>query len=209
MNNNKNLKPNNCVLMVVDIINHCCHSKSEVKKWGLTYHKIRKMVNELKGFISQYKKLTNQPVIYINCVKWDKSCVAPNIRKLYEDPNCDYYTKDNTKFSEKFYKVKPEKDDIVITKNSYDAFTNPDLNKLLKRKKIKNIIMTGVLGDGCVNATIQSGFSLGYNFFILKNLIETMDNKDRQQLLKLLKEYTWPLLYGQTINSKQFIKMCE
>ena len=64
-----------------------------------------------------------------------------------------------------------------------------------------------MLGDGCVNATIQGGFSLDYNFLILKDLIETMDNKDRQQLLKLLKKYTWPLLYGRTITSKQFIKL--
>ncbi len=209
MNSNKNTKPNNSILIVIDITNHCCHSKNEMKKWGLTYSKIRKMVPELKKFIAQYKKLTSQPVIYVNCVKWDKTCVAPNIRKLYEDPSCDYYTKDKTKFSEQFYKIKPEKNDIVITKNSYDAFTNPDLDKLLKTKKIKHIIITGVLGDGCVNATIQNGFSLGYNFFILKDLIETMDNKDRQQLLKLLKKYTWPLLYGRTITSKQFIKLTQ
>jgi len=206
MSNDEILKLDNCALVVVDIINHCCHSRTEVKEWGLTYKKIRKMVPELKRFISKYKKISKQPVIYVNCVKWDKSCVAPNIRKLYEDPTCDYYTKDSTKFSEQFYKVSPEKNDIIITKNSYDAFTNPDLDKILRKKKIKHIIITGVLGEGCVNATIQSGFSLGYNFFILKDLIETIDNKDRQQLLKLLKKYTWPLLYGKTITSKQFLK---
>ncbi|MCD4694501.1 cysteine hydrolase [bacterium] len=206
MNNKEKLKFNNSVLIVIDIINHCCHPKSEVKEWGLTYRKIRKMVPELKRFISKYKKTSKQPVIYVNCIKWNKSCVAPNIRKLYEDPTCDYYTKNNNKFSEQFYKVTPEKNDIIITKNSYDAFTNPDLNKLLRKKKIRNIVITGVLGDGCVNATIQGGFSRGYNFVILKDLIETMDNKDRQQLQKLLKKYTWPLLYGKTISSKQFIK---
>lgn len=195
--------------MVIDVINHCCHQKSEVKKWGITYRKIRKMVPKLKIFISKYRKLTKQSVIYVNCVKWDESSVAPNIRKLYEDSKCNYYTKDKTRFGEGFYQVKPEKNDIIITKNSYDAFTNPDLEKILKNKKIENIIMTGVFGEGCVNATIQNGFSRGYNFVMLKDLIETMDDKEKQQLLWLIKKYTWPLLYGPTVTSKQFMKIFD
>lgn len=203
---NKKTQTNDSMLIVIDVTNHCCHARAEVKQWGLTYHKIRKMVPKLKSFITQYKKINQQPVVYVNCVKWDKNSVAPNIRQLYEDPSCDYYTKDKTDFSEKFYKITPEKNDIIITKNTYDAFSNPALHKILKKRKIKNIIITGVLGDGCVNATIQGGFSRGYNFIILKDLIETMDNKDRQKLQSLLKKYTWPLLYGKTITSRQFLK---
>ena len=87
-----------------------------------------------------------------------------------------------SKFSEEFYILEPDKSDKIFTKNSYDAFTNPELDKYLKRKKIKNLIIAGVLGDGCIDATIKGGFSKGYNFIILKDLIETMDDKDRRAL---------------------------
>ena len=72
--------------------------------------------------------------------------------------------------------------------------------------KIKNLVITGVLGEACVDATIRAGFSEGYNLFILKDLIETQDGRGSQQLLKLLKSHAWPILYGRTITSKEFLK---
>ena len=197
--------PKRSALIVIDIINHCCSAKCEVKKWNLTYSKIRKMVPKLVNFIEKYRRY-RKPIIFVNCVKWDKKSVAPNIRELYKDPKNDYYTKDKTVFSEEFFKVKPKKNDIIITKNSYDAFTNPKLDKVLKKMKVEHLIISGVLGEGCVNATIQSGFSKGYKITILKDLVETMDDKEKQKLLGLLKKYTWPQLYGKIITSKQLLE---
>ena len=71
---------------------------------------------------------------------------------------------------------------------------------------IKNLIITGVFADGCVESTIQSGFSKGYNLVMLKDLIETTDSKKRQALQTLLKENLWPTNFGETINSTDFLK---
>ncbi|MBW3011095.1 cysteine hydrolase, partial [Candidatus Woesearchaeota archaeon] len=114
----------NSALLVIDVINSCCHPKCEIKKWNISFNKIRKMVPKLVQFIDKYKKKTKGPVIYINCTKWDKKHLADNINELYKDPKCRYYSKDKSGFREKFYGVKPEKDDLIFTKNHYDAFTN-------------------------------------------------------------------------------------
>ena len=191
----------NTALLVIDVVNLCCHPKCERKKWNISFKNIRKMVSKLINFIDRYKEKFGGKIIYVNCVKWDEKHVAKNIKELYKDPKCRFYSK-NPVFSEKFYKVKPEKQDLVITKNTYDAFSNPKLNKYLKKNKIKNLIITGVFGEGCVNATINGGFAKGYNFIILKDLIETIDG--RQKLLNLLKKETWPKMFGKAINSKEF-----
>jgi len=111
--------------------------------------------------------------------------------------------------SEKFFELKPQKNDFIVAKNTYDAFTNPKLGNLLKKQKIKYVAVAGVFGDGCVESTIQGGFSAGFNFIILKDLIETTDVEMRQKLQKLLKEYTWPTMIGKTINSKSFFDYVE
>jgi len=193
--------------MVVDVVNSCCHQKCEIKKWDISFTKIRKMVPLLKKFISKYRDSGGQ-VILVNCVPWKKELLAKNIVELYKDPKCKYYSMDKSGFSEKFFGIKPEKNDLIVTKNTYDAFTNPKLNDFLKKHKIKYILIAGVFGDGCVDSTIKGGFSAGYNFIILKDLIETTDVPIRQKLQKLLKEYTWPIMFGKTINSKDVFDFC-
>ncbi len=195
---NQKLKIKETALLVIDITNEYCRP----------YKKIRKMVPKLKNFITQYRNAGGQ-VIFVNCTPWRKEFLAKNIVKLYQDPKCNYYSSDKTGFSEKFFEVEPHKNDFIITKNTYDSFTNPKLNQFLKKQKIKYVAVAGVFGDGCVEATIQGGFSTGYNFIILKDLIETTDDKTRQKLQKLLKEYTWPTMFGMTINSKIFFDFVE
>ncbi len=202
------IKIKETALLVIDVVNTCCHQKCEIKKWNISFNKIRKMVPKLKKFISTYKAAGGQ-VIFVNCTPWKKEFLAKNLIELYKNPKCKYYLSDKPGFNEKFFEVNPEKKDFIVTKNTYDAFANLKLNKFLKKHKIKYIIVTGVFGDGCVDSSIKGGFSAGYNFVILKDLIETSDVKIRQDLQKLLKKYTWPIMFGKTINSKDFFKLIE
>ncbi|MBU2615821.1 MAG: cysteine hydrolase, partial [Nanoarchaeota archaeon] len=195
-------------LLIVDITNSCCHPKCEINKWNISFNKIRKMIPKLKNFISQYRKAGGK-VIFVNCTSWKKEFLAKNLLELYKDPKCRYYSTDKSDFSERFFELAPQKSDLIVTKNTYDAFTNPKLGDFLKKQKIKYIAITGVFGDGCVESTIQGGFSAGYNFIILKDLIETTDVGIRQKLQKLLKEYTWPTMFGKTINSKSFFDFVD
>ncbi len=195
-------------LLIIDVTNGCCHPKCEIKEKKISFNKIRKMIPKLKKLISNYRSSGGQ-VIFVNCTPWKKEYLAKNIVELYKDPNCEYYSTDDSGFSEKFFELEPEKDDFVVTKNTYDAFTNPKLDKFLKKRKIRYLAIAGVFGDGCVHSTIQGGFSVGYNFIVLKDLIETSDVEIRQRLLKLLKQYTWPVMFGKTINSGEFFDLVE
>lgn len=194
------------VLIIIDVVNSCCDERCEIKKWRITFKKIRKMVPKLQRFIDRYR-YSGGEVVFIKCVPWRKECLAKNVVELYKDPRCRYYTSDRTGFSEEFYGVKPKSGDKVFAKNTYDAFTSLGLQRLLKKKKISHVLITGIFGDGCVNATINGGFSTGYNLIMIKDLIETTDVKDRQKHQKILKEQMWPTMYGKTIESEDIWKI--
>lgn len=164
------------------------------------------MVPNLVTFIEQYRNTVNGLVIFTKTVPWKKEYLTDNINELYTDRRTVYYSKDTTGFAEEFYQVKPLDGDIIITKNQYDVFATTDLDKILKNKGIKYLIIAGVFGDGCVLASVLGGFSKGYNFVILKDLIETTDVQLRQELQTKLKEYTWPIMYGKTLDSEEFLK---
>jgi ureidoacrylate peracid hydrolase len=191
-------------LVIIDIVNGCCHENCEDLERGITFSKIRKMVPQLNSFIEEFREKIGGKVIFTNITPWTKEYLPENIQELYEDPATTYYS-DGSKFEEDFYIVEPKKEDIIVTKNNYDTFSNPEFNKILKENEIKYLIISGVFTDGCVLATICGGFSHGYNFVILKDLIETTDVRIRQTLCKYLVDYTFPIMYGKTITSQEAI----
>lgn len=198
----------NTALVVIDIVNGCCHEDCEDADSGGTFGKIREMVPELNGFIEKFRNVVGGKVIFTNITPWTKEYLPENIQELYTDPLATYYS-DGSSFEEKFYVVEPRTEDIVITKNNYDTFSNPDFENILKQNGIHYLVMTGVFTDGCVLATICGGFSRGYNFVMLKDLIETTDVQVRQELSALLKSYTFPIVYGKTIDSSELIESFE
>ena len=199
------MNKSNTGLLVIDIVNGCAHQDCEEPEIDVTFSKIREMVPNLIDFVDNYRKKVNNSVFYINLTPWTKEYLPKNVQELYTDPEAEYYSDDETGFSEKFYLVKPDKQDIVITKNTYDCFTDTELEKILKDKNIQYLVVIGVFTEGCVLSTIVNGFSRGFNFIILKDLIEAMDGKKRQEISKSLKEYVFPVLYGKTITSKEFL----
>ena len=124
------------------------------------------MIPRLDNFIEEFRSKIGGKIIFTNLTPWTKESLPENINELYTDPNTTYYG-DGSDFENEFYIVKPKEQDIIITKNNYDTFSNPEFDKILKQNGIQYLVMTGVFTDGCVLATTLGGFSRGYNFIIL------------------------------------------
>jgi nicotinamidase-related amidase len=198
----------NTALIVIDAVNGCCHKNCEDIERGITFSKIREMIPQLNNFIEKFRENIGGKIIFTNITPWTKEYLPKNIQELYADPATTYYG-DGSKFEEEFYIVNPKKEDTVVTKNNYDTFSNPEFDKILKENGIQYLVVTGVFTDGCVLATICGGFSHGYNFVVLKDLIETTDVKIRQELCKYLIDFTFPIMYGKTITSQELINSWE
>ncbi len=196
----------NSILLVIDPVNSFAHEKCEKSSWNIHYSKIRSMLPRLANFIKTYKEKTGNSVVFFTVASWTKENLPDNLIELYKDPRAYYYSDDKTGFEEKFHTVEPTPNDLVFIKNTYDAFSNKSFCQELKKRKIKHIVVTGIFTDGCVLASIVSGFSKGFSFTILKDLVETTDSKERQQLQKLMIDFTFPVMYGKTVTSIDFLK---
>jgi nicotinamidase-related amidase len=195
----------NSVLLVIDVINSCAHKTYEDPGRDIHYNKIRQMIPHLSAFITCFKQLGGR-VILITTVPWQEQYLPDNINELYRNNQvAQYWSKDTKGKAEQFYRI-PTDGALIFAKNSYDAFTNKDFVNTIKEMQIRYIIITGVFGDGCVLATICSGFSWGYHFIIAKDLIETTDDEERRAFQRYLKQRMWPLMYGTTIESHQILK---
>jgi nicotinamidase-related amidase len=191
-------------LIVIDVVNGCCAKECEDEEGGVTFNKIRQMVPRLEGFIDNFRKRQLGEIVFVNLTPWTKEYLPENIQKLYEDPDINYYGSDDS-FEQEFYRLKPLAADEIITKNNYDAFTNPEFEKFLRKNGVESLIITGVFTDGCVLSTICGAFARGYNLIVPRDLVATTDLPIRQELEQALLDYTIPMQYGKVINSKEII----
>ena len=144
------MNSDNTALLVIDIVNRCCHKKCEKPEWGITFSKIRQMVPKLDKFIGEYRKKFGGLICFAKITPWQEKFLTDNIKELYKDPKAYYYSDDSTGFSEEFYLLKPQKSDFVFTKNHYDCFTDQGFIKELQTRKIRYFVIAGVFTDGCV-----------------------------------------------------------
>lgn len=94
---------------------------------------------------------------------------------------------------------KPE--DIVLIKNRFSVFSNPDLNKILKEKSSEEIIIGGLITNCCVRATAIDAYNLEYGITIVKEVCASDSQETDEFTFRDIK----PLLFGVKIVSLEEI----
>lgn len=76
--------------------------------------------------------------------------------------------------------------DNIIIKYEGDAFSNPDLIKILNEIKIDEIELTGLDGGGCVALTALGGLKNGFKVIINEAAVGTMFVKKAEKYKRIL-----------------------
>ncbi len=67
--------------------------------------------------------------------------------------------------------VAPAPDEVVLDKPGKNSFYATDLDRILRERKIKNLLITGVTTDVCCSATVIAANDRGYNAIVLRDAI--------------------------------------
>src|SRR3989338_1902274 len=92
----------------------------------------------------------------------------------------------NKKLSIKKIKKLIEKNTLLIEKQKYDAFSNPNLKQILKT--IKKAYVYGVATDYCVKAAVLGLRSMKIETFVIKDAIRPVFKKNEKKDLDLFKK---------------------
>lgn len=70
--------------------------------------------------------------------------------------------------------VKPEGDELVVSKVTSSVFSSTNIDRLLRNMGINNLIMTGVVTNGCVESSTRSAVELDYNPIVVEDATAAM-----------------------------------
>ncbi|WP_126650558.1 cysteine hydrolase family protein [Chryseobacterium aureum] len=109
--------------------------------------------------------------------------------------------------------VLPEGNEKVITKHFPNSFRETDLLHYLQSKKIKNLIITGMMTDVCVEATTRAAFDFGFHNTIIGNATATRNRELNGTIVKaeeVQKSFLAGIcalgnLYANVMNAEDFL----
>ena len=169
-------------LLVVDIQNDFCDDDGEFAHLGLDVHPAQAIVPRLESFIAA-ARMHGLPVIFSKQIE-SKSVSPPNLRAQFKAGKLNGVCAPGSWGSE-LYTLKPLGHEHVLEKYTYDVFSNPMLEKILRKHKIKTLIVTGVNTDICIDTTIRSAFTHGYHIVVPRDLIATMNKAGERFYLNI------------------------
>lgn len=98
------------------------------------------------------------------------------------------------------FQRKPE--DIVIERNAIIAFEGTDLGRILKEKGITTIVLCGLLSDICIEGTMRTAYSKGFEVFTLSDATATL-SLEKQGITT---EHSYPL-FSKVINTQEALSL--
>jgi ureidoacrylate peracid hydrolase len=100
--------------------------------------------------------------------------------------------------------VSPYPDDLVIEKHSFSAFFGTELDRLLRFRGIKTLLMTGVATNTCVESTLRDGFFLGYYIVLVEDCCNSAARHLHEATLENVRAN-----FGDTVNADKIMRLWD
>lgn len=110
-------------------------------------------------------------------------------------------------------RVLPQENEKIITKHFPNSFRETDLLNYLQSKKIKNLVITGMMTDVCVESTTRAAFDFGFSNTVIGDATATRNRELNGEVIKAEEVQRSFLagisalgnLYARVINAKEFL----
>lgn len=148
-----------------------------------------------------YFRSSNRTVIYTRNGKVTRGGreMTPRLRK--KERRAGFYPYRGIPPFEIDPRLAPEPDEIVVDKLTSGAFTASWLDHALRNLGITDLVVTGILTDGCVLGTARAATELGYNVLICEDACGTYSPRAHVEALLMHAR-----LFGRVAQTEDVIK---
>ncbi len=187
----------NIAVLVVDMQNDFCHDDGVFARQGFNVKPAQDVLPRIRAFIDEMRTY-GVPVMYTQQVESEE--LSPdNLKRQFACgklvPVCA-----PDSWGSALYLLEPAEGEHVIVKHTYDAFSNPELMRILKGKAIDTLVIAGVNTDICIDTTVRSAFTKGYQIVVPGDLVATMNQEGEKHFLDVFDRF-----FGDVVDSKDIL----
>lgn len=72
----------------------------------------------------------------------------------------------------------------VVAKNTYDAFINTELARVLEEREVERVVVVGVMTDCCVDTTARGAFNRGFETWVVGDACASANKRQHEAGLR-------------------------
>lgn len=182
--------PRHSALIVIDMQNDFCAHGGLVDKGGRDVSAVQEMARRLPSLISAARE-AGAGVVFVRSVYttddnrylsdvWLEQAARKQGGGYTQTPVC----RDGFWEGDYYGEVRPQPDDIIVTKHRYNAFHKTDLDTVLRANGVRTIVVTGVSTNVCVESTVREGFMNDYYIVLVRDGTAAYSNEEHETTVR-------------------------
>ena len=158
--------PKHTALVVIDVQNDFCHPDGWAGTHGMDVSGMPALIERIEALVAAARQ-TGVHVVFVKLVG-DASTDSPSW--LGANNQRGDVCRSGT-WGAEFMHADPLPDEPVIAKSRYGAFTNTELDAILKGWAIDTIVFAGVSTNVCVESTLREAFMRDYHVAVASDCV--------------------------------------
>ena len=193
------VSPAHAALLVIDVQNDFVANGGFFDRIGADVKAIQRVIAPLAQFVERARE-AGVLVVFIQAIYDPQYLSAPmrerDLRVGRRMPRCL-----TGSWGADFHVIAPRSNEPVVIKHRYSAFTNPELDDLLKRRGIRSLLLAGVATDTCVESTGRDAYFIDYYVTLVADCCAGAIERDHRVALERFERD-----YGAVVNSADVIE---